>query len=138
MLHCGQCHSDRQPFMASPCTESSLPTPHRGSRRVANANHGRQHKGTAKIANTNGATCLSLGWWWWWWGEGGEEGGGPGSWPCSSSRAPTPRPWRSSVLVRSGAFSLPGPMRRSSAHVSAVSGAVAAVVAVQLQNRAAR
>ena len=41
-----------QPFMASPCTESSLPPPHRGSRRVANANHGRQHKGTAKITNT--------------------------------------------------------------------------------------
>ena len=61
VLHCGQCHSDRQPFMASPCTESSLPPPHRGSHRVANANHGRQHKGTAKITNTKGATCLSLG-----------------------------------------------------------------------------
>ena len=52
--------------------------------------------------------------------------------------APSPRPWQSSVLVRSGAYSLPGPLRRSSAHVSTMSGAVAAVVAVQLQNRAAR
>ena len=51
---------------------------------------------------------------------------------------PTPRPWQSSVLVRSGSFSLPGPLRRSSAHVSAMSGAVAADVAVQLLNWAAR
>ena len=56
VLHCGQCHSDRQPFMAGPCTVSSLPPLHRGSRRVANA------KGTAKITNTKGATCLSLVW----------------------------------------------------------------------------
>ena len=55
-----------------------------------------------------------------------------------STRAPTPRPWQSSVPVRSGTFSLPGPLRRSSAHVSAVSGAVAAVVAVQLLKWAAR
>ena len=64
--------------------------------------------------------------------------GGPGSSPCSSTRAPTPRPWQSSVLVRSGAFFLPWPLRRSSAHVSAMSGAVAAVVAVELLQRAAR
>ena len=55
------------------------------------------------------------------WGVGED----PGSSPCSSTRAPTPRPWHSSVLVRNGAFSLPGPLRRSSAHVSAMSGAVA-------------
>ena len=64
--------------------------------------------------------------------------GDPGSWPWSSTRAPTPRPWQSSVLLRSGVYSLPGPLRRSSAHVSAMSGAVAAVVAVQLQKRPAR
>ena len=34
-------------------------------------------------------------------GRGG--GGGPGSWSCSSTRAPTPRPWHSSVPVRNGA-----------------------------------
>ena len=39
---------------------------------------------------------------------------------------PTPWPWNSSVLVRYGAISLPGPLRRSSAHVAAMSGAVAA------------
>ena len=47
-------------------------------------------------------------------------------------------PRQSSVLVKSGAYSLPRPLRRSSADVSAMSGAVAAVVAVQLQNGAAR
>ena len=51
---------------------------------------------------------------------------------------PHPRPWQSSVFVRRGAFSLPRPLRRSSAHVSAMSGAVAADVAVQLLQRAAR
>ena len=55
-------------------------------------------------------------------------GGGPGSWPCSSSRAPTPRPWHSSVLVRSGPYSLPGSLRRSSAHAATRSGAVAALL----------
>ena len=52
--------------------------PHRGSRGVTNAIHGPQLEGTAKITNTNGATCLSLVWcvwcvwcvvWWcvvWW------------------------------------------------------------------------
>ena len=40
--------------------------------------------------------------------------------------------------MRSGAYSLPGPLRRSSAHVAAMSEAVAADVAVQLQQRAAR
>ena len=68
----------------------------------------------------------------------GGRGGGSGPSPCSSTRAPTPPHWQSSVLVRSGAYSLPGPLRRSSAYVSAVSGAVAASVAVQLLNRAAR
>ena len=34
-------------------------------------------------------------------------------------------------------LSLPGPLRRSSAHVAAMSGAVTADVAVQLQQRAA-
>ena len=68
-------------------------------------------------------------------------GGGPGSWPCSSSRAPTLRPWHSSVLVRSGAYSLPGPLRRSSAHVSVMSGAVARAAAARrcrMQPTAAR
>ena len=41
---------------------SARRTMNRGSRRVANAIHGRQLKGTAKI---NGTTCLSLGWCWW-------------------------------------------------------------------------
>ena len=36
--------------------------------------------------------------------------------------------------MRSGAYSLPGPSRRSSAHAATWSGAVAADVAVQLQN----
>ena len=68
-------------------------------------------------------------------------GGGSGEVPDRRRKvhlAPTPRPWLSFVLVRSGAYSLPGPLRRSSAHVSAMSGAVAADDAVQLQKRAAR
>ena len=40
--------------------------------------------------------------------------------------------------LRYGAHSLPRPLRRSSAHVAAMSGAVAASVDVQLLNRAAR
>ena len=55
----------------------------------------------------------------------GLKSSGWDGWPCSSSRAPTPWPWHSSVPVRNGAYSLPGPSRRSSAHVSAMSRAVA-------------
>ena len=39
---------------------------------------------------------------------------------------PPPRPWQASDLLRCGATSLPGSLRRSSAHVEAMSGAVAA------------
>ena len=52
--------------------------------------------------------------------------------------APPHPGWHSSVLVRNGAYSLPGPLRRSSAHVPAMSGTVAADVTVQLLKRAAR
>ena len=51
---------------------------------------------------------------------------------------PTPCPWLSSVPVRNGAYSLPGPLRRSSAHAATWSGAVALFVAVQHSSRAAR
>ena len=44
---------------------------------------------------------------------------------CTCLRAPPPRPWPSSGAVRCGATSRPGPSRRSSAHVLAMSGAVA-------------
>ena len=50
---------------------------------------------------------------------------------------PLPWPLPSSGAVRCGAFSLPGPLRRSFARVAAMSGAVADV-AVQLLKRAAR
>ena len=54
------------------------------------------------------------------------EWGSSGSSPCSSTRSPTPRPWLSSGPVgRYGATLQPGPLRRSSAHVATMSGAVA-------------
>ena len=43
----------------------------------------------------------------------------------SSARAPTPRPWPSSVSLRNGAKTRPRPWRRSSAHAATWSGAVA-------------
>ena len=42
---------------------------------------------------------------------------------------PTPRPWPSSVTLRNGAKTRPGPWRRSSAHAATWSGAVALFVA---------
>ena len=55
--------------------------------------------------------------------------GASGSSPCSSARAPTPRPWPSSVSLRNGAKTRPKPWRRSSAHAATWSGAVALYVA---------
>ena len=46
------------------------------------------------------------------------EGDASESSPQSSTRNPPPRPWPSSVLVRNGATSRPGPLRRSSAHAA--------------------
>ena len=66
--------------------------------------------------------------------EGGRRG--PGTWPCSASRAPTPRPWLSSGPVgRSGATLQPGPWRRTSAHAATWSGAVAPAAYARLPQR---
>ena len=49
------------------------------------------------------------------------EGDAPGTLP----RDPPPRPWPSSVLLRNGACTRPGPLRRSCAHAEAWRGVVA-------------
>ena len=41
-------------------------------------------------------------------------------------RAPPPRPWQTSDPLRCGAYSLPGPLRRSSVHTASKHGGVAA------------
>ena len=50
----------------------------------------------------------------------------------------SPRPWPSSVLVRSGATTWPGPQRSTAAHVATMSAVVAACDAEQLRSWAAR
>ena len=53
-------------------------------------------------------------------------GGASRTSPCSAARAPTPRPWHTSDPLRYGAYSRPGPLRRSSAHVAACRRRIAA------------
>ena len=65
------------------------------------------------------------------WTNAWEEGASVAMARCTCPRAPPPRPWPSSGAVRCGATSRPGPSRRSSAHVSAMSGAVARAAAAR-------
>ena len=57
---------------------------------------------------------------------------------CARRAPPPPRPWQSSDLLRCGATFLPGSLRRSSAHVEAMSGAVAVAASSRLPSRCQR